>query len=68
MANLPHHTDLLCELVTSLLMKGIQMGGMLRLGSLTGLLKHATWTDFLYFLYPLLLSIPKILASYQPTP
>lgn len=35
------HTDLLCELVTSVLMKGIQMGGIWRLGWLIGLVKHS---------------------------
>jgi hypothetical protein len=29
----------------------------------TGLAKHAMWAYSLYFLYPLLLSVPKILAS-----
>jgi hypothetical protein len=51
------HTNLPCELLTSLLMRGIQMGEMSKLGWLIGLVKHAIWADFLYFLYMLLLSI-----------
>jgi ABC-type Fe3+-siderophore transport system permease subunit len=65
MKNLSHHADLLCEMVTSLLIRGIQMGEMSKLGWLIGLVKHATWTDFLYLL---LFSISKIPASSQPTP
>jgi hypothetical protein len=49
------HTYILCELETSLLMKGIQIGEMSKLGWPIGLVKHATWSDSLYFLYPLLL-------------
>jgi hypothetical protein len=41
MENLFRHTDLLCELETSLLMKGIQTGEMSKLGWLIGLIKHA---------------------------
>jgi hypothetical protein len=67
MKNLSHHTDLLCELVTSLLIRGIQMGEMSRLGWLIGLIKRAIWANSLYILYLLLLSVPKILASPQPT-
>jgi hypothetical protein len=40
-----------CELVTSLLIKGIQMGGMSKQGWLIGLIKHAIWADSLYFVY-----------------
>jgi hypothetical protein len=43
MKNLPHHTDLLCESVTSLLIRGIQMGEMSKLGWLIGLVKHAMY-------------------------
>jgi hypothetical protein len=50
----------LCELETSLLMRGIQIGEMSKLVCLIGLIKHAIWADSLYFLYLLLLSISKI--------
>jgi hypothetical protein len=66
MENLSRHTDLLCELVTSFLMRGIQIGEMSKLGWLIGLVKHAIWVDSLYRLYLLLLSISKFLASSQP--
>jgi hypothetical protein len=59
MKNLSLHTDLLCELETSLLMRGIQIGEMSKLGWMIGLVKHATWADSLYFLYLLLLSLSK---------
>jgi hypothetical protein len=55
MKNLSRYTDLLCELQTSLLMGGIQIGEMSKLGSLIGLVKHAMWASSLYFLYLLLL-------------
>jgi hypothetical protein len=61
MTNLSRLTDLY-ELVTSSLIRGIQMGEISRLGWLIGLVKHAIWVDSLYFLYLMLLSIPKILA------
>jgi hypothetical protein len=67
MKNLSRHTDLLCELETSLLMRGIQIGEMSKLGCLIGLVEHAIWADSLYILYLLLLSISKILAPAQPT-
>jgi hypothetical protein len=67
MTNLSRHTDLLCELETSLLMRGIQMGEMSKLGWLIGLVKHVIWADSLDFVYLLLLSISKFLASPQPT-
>jgi hypothetical protein len=67
MKNLPHNADILCELVTSLLIRGIQVGEMSKLGWLIGLIKHAIWADSLYFLYLLLLSISENLASSQPT-
>jgi hypothetical protein len=41
MGNLSRHTDLLCELETSLLMKGIQIGEISTLDWLIGLIKHA---------------------------
>jgi hypothetical protein len=66
MNNASHHIDL-CEFATSLLMRGIQIGEMSTPGSLIGLVKHVIWADFLYFLYVLLFSISKILASSQPT-
>jgi hypothetical protein len=46
-------------------MRGIQIGELSKLGWLIGLVKHAIWADSLYFLYLLLLSISKILASSQ---
>jgi hypothetical protein len=39
MGSLSRHTDLLCELETSLLMRGIQIGEMSKLGWLIGLIK-----------------------------
>jgi hypothetical protein len=50
MKNLSRHTDLLCELETSLLKREIQMGEMSKLSRLIGLVKHAIWADSLYFL------------------
>jgi hypothetical protein len=67
MKNLSDHTNLPCELLTSLLIRGIQMGEMSKLGWLIGLVKHVIWADSLYFLHLLLLSINKILPSSQPT-
>jgi hypothetical protein len=61
------HTVLLCELVISLLIRRIQMGGMSRLGLLIRLVEHAIWADSLYFLYLLLLSVSETIASSQPT-
>jgi hypothetical protein len=61
MKNLSLHTDLR-ELETSLLVRGIQLGEMSKLGWLIGLVKHAVWADSLYFLCLLLLSISKIQA------
>jgi hypothetical protein len=40
---------------------------MPQLGWLIGLVKHAIWPSSLYFLYLLLLSICKILASSHPS-
>jgi hypothetical protein len=51
MKNLSRHTDHLCELVTSLLIRGILLGEMSEMGWLIGLDKHAIWADSLYFLY-----------------
>jgi hypothetical protein len=50
-----------------MLMRGIQMGEMSKLGWPIGLLKHAIWADSMYILYLLLLSISKIQSSSQPT-
>jgi hypothetical protein len=61
MKNLSDHTDL-CELLTSLLIKGVQMGGMSKQVWLICLVKHAIWANTLYFLHLLLLPIPKIPA------
>jgi hypothetical protein len=56
------HTDL-CELVISLLIRGIERGEMSKLGWLIELVKHAIWADdSLYFLYQLFLSMPKIVV------
>jgi hypothetical protein len=68
MKNPSLHTDLLCEVETSLLKRGIQTE-MSKLGWLIGLVKHAVhvWADSLYFQYLLLLSISEILASSEPT-
>jgi hypothetical protein len=64
MKNLSDHTNLPCELLTSLLIMGIQMEEILKLGWLMGLVKHAIWANSLHFLYLLFLSISKILASF----
>jgi hypothetical protein len=63
MRNLSRHTDRLCELETSLLMRGIHIGEMYKLGSLIGLVKNAIYADSLYYCY----FVSKILASSQPT-
>jgi hypothetical protein len=67
MKNLSLNTDLLCELETSLLMRGIQIGEMSKLGWLIRLVEHDIWADSLYFQYLMFLSISKILVSSQPT-
>jgi hypothetical protein len=67
MMNLSRHTDLLCEFEASLLKKRLQIGEMSNLDWMIGLVMHAICADSLYFLYLLLLSISKILASSQPT-
>jgi hypothetical protein len=43
------------------------MEEMSKLAWLIGLVKHAIWAHSLYFLYLLLLSVSKTLASFQPT-
>jgi hypothetical protein len=50
MKNLSDHTDFHGELLTSLLMKGIQMGEICKLGWLVELVKHAIWAETLCFL------------------
>jgi hypothetical protein len=67
MKNLSDHTVLPCELLTSLLIRGVQMEEIFILGWLTELVKHNIWTNsfYPYFLYLLLLSISKILTSFQ---
>jgi hypothetical protein len=45
MKDLSDHTDLLNELLTSLLIKRIQIRIMARLGSPIGLVEHAMWAD-----------------------
>jgi hypothetical protein len=49
MENLSGHTDLLCELETSLLTRGIQIGVMSKLDWLIGLVKHVIWADSFFF-------------------
>jgi hypothetical protein len=66
--NLSDRADLSCEMLTSFLIRGVQMGEVSKLGRLFGLVTHAIWVDSLYFLYMLLLSVTKILASSQPIP
>jgi hypothetical protein len=43
MKNLSDHADLPCDSLTSLLIRGIQMGEMSKLGWLIGLVKLAIW-------------------------
>jgi hypothetical protein len=45
MNHLLRHTDLLCEIETSLLMRGIQIGEMSKLGWLIRLVEHAIWAS-----------------------
>jgi hypothetical protein len=45
--NLSYHTDILCELVNSLLIKGIQMEELSEMCWLIGIIKHAIWADSL---------------------
>jgi hypothetical protein len=66
MKNLSYHADLPRDLLTSLLIRWIQMGEISKRGRLTELVKQAIWADSLYFLYLPLLSISKFLASSQP--
>jgi hypothetical protein len=63
--NLLGHSDIF-ELITSLLIRWIQMWEMSKLGWLIGLVKHALCPGSLYFLHLLLLSISKLLSSSQP--
>jgi hypothetical protein len=51
MQNLSCHTDLVYELVTSFLIRVIQIGKMSLLG---WLIKHAIWAESLHILYLLL--------------
>jgi hypothetical protein len=51
MKNLSLYTDILCELATPWLMRGIRIGEMSKLGWQIGLVKHAIWADSLFFLY-----------------
>jgi hypothetical protein len=51
MNNLSRHTDLLCEWVTSLLIRGIRMGEMSKLDWLFGLVELAIWVDPWDFIY-----------------
>jgi hypothetical protein len=63
MKNLLGHTDPPCELLPSLLIRESHMGKISILGWLTGLVKLAIWANSFYFIYLLLLSVSKILAS-----
>jgi hypothetical protein len=47
MKNVSGHTDLCGELLTSLLMRGIQMGEISKLDWLMGLVKHVLWAKTL---------------------
>jgi hypothetical protein len=67
MKNLSHDADLPSEWLTSLPIRWLQMREMCKLDWLIRLVKHAIGADSLYFLYLLLLSVSKILASSQPT-
>jgi hypothetical protein len=52
----------------ALLIRGIQMGEMFKLGWLIGLVKHAICADSVHFLYLLLLSISKNPSSIPAYP
>jgi hypothetical protein len=60
-----YNVIVISDLGTSSMIKGTQMG--CKLGWLIVFVKHAIWVDFLYLLYLLLLSVSKILASFQMT-
>jgi hypothetical protein len=47
--HLSRHIDLLCEMLTSLLIMGIQMGEMSKLGWLIRSIEQAIWAASLYF-------------------
>jgi hypothetical protein len=68
MRNLSDQTDLPNKLLTSLLKRGIRMRKIPKLGWLIRLVNHAIWTDYVYFLHLLLLSISEILASIPAYP
>jgi hypothetical protein len=55
MKNMSDHTDLICELLTLLLIRGIQMAEMSELGWLIRLVKHAIQANFSYFPHLLVL-------------
>jgi hypothetical protein len=48
MKNLSRQTDLPCELLSSLLIWGLQKGEVSKLGWLIQLVKHAIWADSSY--------------------
>jgi hypothetical protein len=57
MKNLSHRTDLPCDFLSSLMIRGIQTGEMSKLGWLVGLVKHAIWAHSIsytccYFQFP----------------
>jgi hypothetical protein len=67
MKNLSDQTDLSSELLISLPIRGTQMGEVPKLGWLITFTKYAMYTNSIHFLYLLLLTIYKILASFQHT-
>jgi hypothetical protein len=63
MKNLSDHTDLPYKLITSLLIRGIHIGEIYKLGWLIGFIEQTILANSLYFLYLLLLSVATMLAS-----
>jgi hypothetical protein len=54
MKSLSDYIDPHCKFLTFLPTGEIHLGGIMELGWVIGLVKHAIWTDSLYFLYLLL--------------
>jgi hypothetical protein len=67
MMSLSDHINLPCKSPASLLIRGMNPYEISRLGWLIRFVKHTIWADSLYFLYLLLFSTSKILASSKPT-
>jgi hypothetical protein len=65
MKSLSDHSDLPYKLPIFLLIRKIFVGGTSVLVWLIKWVKHAMWADSLYLTYLVLLSITKILASFQ---